>query len=101
PPASSHPHYHPTRRSSDLASDCHSTDIARHLPLRLEPREDRRDQGVVANVGQGRGNRGAGDGRVPRPRGVEPTHGAEYAVLEVRSEEHTSELQSLAYLVCR
>src|SRR5687767_15638837 len=28
-------------------------------------------------------------------------HGARHAVGELRSEEHTSELQSLAYLVCR
>src|SRR2546425_6966573 len=40
----------------------------------------------------------------PRPRQQRPhvaDHAGDVAVLDHRSEEHTSELQSLAYLVCR
>src|SRR2546423_3618653 len=33
--------------------------------------------------------------------GANPTDTATVAVMDLRSEEHTSELQSLAYLVCR
>src|SRR2546425_2849241 len=35
------------------------------------------------------------------PAGIEASHSSRCAILHDRSEEHTSELQSLAYLVCR
>src|SRR5205823_14244953 len=68
-----HPHLHsfPTRRSSDLAGNVSNARMARTAPL------------------------ASGDARAPgKPR----TRCSSYAS---RSEEHTSELQSLAYLVCR
>src|SRR2546425_9131701 len=45
------------------------------------------------------GARAAGQGREREREHQGATHGVAY--LTVRSEEHTSELQSLAYLVCR
>src|SRR5687767_15409916 len=39
--------------------------------------------------------------REPTPRSVPPSLGARRCCFAGRSEEHTSELQSLAYLVCR
>src|SRR3712207_7050109 len=59
-------------------------DAGGHQPARRRP------------VGQGGG---AGDGRGRPPRRARPGHPADPAVQ--RSEEHTSELQSRQYLVCR
>src|SRR6266545_6707560 len=53
-------------------------------------------------VGAGRGG-GAPIGRAAAAGGIAPGSGAEAgdpALAPLRSEEHTSELQSLAYLVC-
>src|SRR2546425_7968237 len=62
----------------------------------------------VAGPGRGRGRPGAGcrPGHGPRPQraGAGAARGSERAPRARgphRSEEHTSELQSLAYLVCR
>src|SRR3712207_8828052 len=59
----------------------------------------------AARGGRGRGGRGTAYGRrhqrdrrlLPRPR----LHAPQRAALHARSEEHTSELQSRQYLVCR
>src|SRR5205823_14795050 len=83
-----HLHSFPTRRSSDLAvcahADTHSPRIARNRD------GDRIACSIVAW------------GRVRPPRRSIPApqrrHGPGRGL---RSEEHTSELQSLAYLVCR
>src|SRR2546423_11945373 len=45
--------------------------------------------------------RGPGADHEGNRHGAEPVQQHGSALLEVRSEEHTSELQSLAYLVCR
>src|SRR5687767_15587708 len=82
-------HSFPTRRSSDLDSRIHPQ--ARN---RLTAREDApgdRYQRAHATVSQVAVSiSGPSDDPFPRPFDVVP-----------RSEEHTSELQSLAYLVCR
>src|SRR3712207_7326420 len=56
--------------------------------------------GVVAQVSQP-----SFDERLERPLGIRALkadhHGVSRRVVEVRSEEHTSELQSRQYLVCR
>src|SRR2546425_6879549 len=46
-------------------------------------------------------NRTAGSGTAASPPGRPPSTGLSRCALQFRSEEHTSELQSLAYLVCR
>src|SRR5687767_15529935 len=48
---------------------------------------------------RGGGGPGRGDARDDGPRGFRRAHGGARGA--GRSEEHTSELQSLAYLVCR
>src|SRR5205823_13226465 len=68
----------PTRRSSDLGA-------ARVLVVRSEAADELR----VANI------------REVVDQHSERTVGAIADLAAVRSEEHTSELQSLAYLVCR
>src|SRR5205823_12330784 len=80
-------HSFPTRRSSDLEDVAHV----------LAPSDQRvGDQLAVTAPGHGfrtQDRRGSGPRELPQPRQrlLEPG----------RSEEHTSELQSLAYLVCR
>src|SRR3989441_8163050 len=58
-----------------------------------------------SHVAPRREQAGAGYRRLPRARGGEPAGGLllqrRRDRCEGRSEEHTSELQSLAYLVCR
>src|SRR5205823_12884358 len=54
----------------------------------------------AARIGRGGGRAGGGLGAVGRPGAELPLPRAGGADA-VRSEEHTSELQSLAYLVCR
>src|SRR5205823_15005299 len=76
------PHLHsfPTRRSSDLLRPL----IPRHRPAAGRAR-------VVAQCA------GRAHPRRDRPR----LDARDHPSLRARSEEHTSELQSLAYLVCR
>src|SRR5205823_12166107 len=79
-------HCFPTRRSSDLSSDRSAYfisilclyDPARQQKYFFEGRVD----GRIAQIEAGSGGFG-------------------YDPIFIRSEEHTSELQSLAYLVCR
>src|SRR5205823_13133367 len=89
-------HSFPTRRSSDLrelgavAPTPGLVEVARHVAVRVVV-EDERDH-VDAVLHRGRQLlRVVEEPTVPRD-GDDRT---------VRSEEHTSELQSLAYLVCR
>src|SRR2546425_7207653 len=58
-------------------------------------RDARRRQPARAGVGCARGS------RQRTPRGPRVTSRAGPVLVAARSEEHTSELQSLAYLVCR
>src|SRR5205823_14544296 len=78
-----HPHSFPTRRSSDLLAARRDADAARAHERRLL----RRGRGLAQLAG-------AGDRRLA---GAD----ADHVWHRRRSEEHTSELQSLAYLVCR
>src|SRR5205823_8465415 len=64
--------------------------LAPLLHLELEVQRDRGGQNVVARAEVGRGGRNAYQPPAPGHAAIPP-----------RSEEHTSELQSLAYLVCR
>src|SRR2546425_5344986 len=52
-----------------------------------------------AAASRGARRRGHGPGRPHRPAGA--ARGVHVSLEQQRSEEHTSELQSLAYLVCR
>src|SRR5205823_14682436 len=83
--SAAHPHLHsfPTRRSSDLRA-------RRRRPGPLGG--DRRRPA-------GPGGRAAAGGAAGRHR--RPAERRQVVAPEPRSEEHTSELQSLAYLVCR
>src|SRR5687767_15203825 len=81
----------PTRRSSDLARAEPPDQAVRAPPHRVaQRREQARDRG--------------GERRVCRRRAAlrrRRRHRDRFDRSDVRSEEHTSELQSLAYLVCR
>src|SRR5205823_12522333 len=82
-------HSFPTRRSSDLAMEAmYVDDLTNTTEILLERR---------------RRVRPAEAARAPRRRGAggSATRAAAGALRLGRSEEHTSELQSLAYLVCR
>src|SRR5205823_13907020 len=80
----------PTRRSSDLdrdgsrSSDALPAPIPRPHPTGDDPRSEGRRRGDGARHGQA---------------SAEPAHAQPPG--PCRSEEHTSELESLAYLVCR
>src|SRR5205823_12120232 len=91
-----HPPSFPTRRSSDLPG----------LPPACRQRERGSDRGALLAVW--------GSGAPPQARrlrewgattcrsGAEPIRDVRVSIARrARSEEHTSELQSLAYLVCR
>src|SRR5205823_14395876 len=92
------PHSFPTRRSSDLTS-------AGSTPANAAASKPSSVLGVGSSAlgGLRRGRRDGRRGGGPRqPAGVGV--GRLPAVVQLdclRSEEHTSELQSLAYLVCR
>src|SRR3989441_6717966 len=58
-------------------------------------REDRRTRGGAAQARRARRHRVGADAEAPAHRRPDRL------AVRVRSEEHTSELQSLAYLVCR
>src|SRR5205823_9978815 len=90
PGAPRHLHSFPTRRSSDL--------------LAQQRAQSRRARGVPDGARGRRGRRGLRVGLGGDLRRL-PVSGAgrsrRGAAGRLRSEEHTSELQSLAYLVCR
>src|SRR5205823_9318765 len=79
-------HSFPTRRSSDLRP-------ARAPPPGAPCTRDR--------PGAARSPRAAGSARRSRRSHVEASASPRARATRTRSEEHTSELQSLAYLVCR
>src|SRR2546425_7457531 len=58
-------------------------------------------RGVVPRRPASRGRDPRGAGRADHERGRRSDRGSQDPMSELRSEEHTSELQSLAYLVCR
>src|SRR5205823_14017834 len=80
------------------------TTLFRSRRARLRRRDDRL-AAAVDDAGRGRGRlvaaHGAGAAARVAPRFVVAAHTSAAAIAAVRSEEHTSELQSLAYLVCR
>src|SRR5205823_14378020 len=98
PPA---PHSFPTRRSSDLAVGA--------IPARAAADEMRRLVGASSPVRSGRALRIAATNATARTSATTaatPTASTGQSIRgpgsgSARSEEHTSELQSLAYLVCR
>src|SRR5205823_13576390 len=87
PPAHPALHSFPTRRSSDLQPE----------------RPVGRAVGGVAEDGRAVGDVELGRGRddALREHDARDVHRGGRVAIVVRSEEHTSELQSLAYLVCR
>src|SRR5205823_8825405 len=91
-PLPRHLHSFPTRRSSDLAIDTTSCRTsARFGPARFPVRHPRgRMLQRPTGPSHPRANTSIRDGAIP-----------DTGVGSRRSEEHTSELQSLAYLVCR
>src|SRR5205823_13449157 len=80
----------PTRRSSDLASD-KGRGVARLRPCNGEALATPR---LCADSARGRGG-------LPHRQPKRDARLARRVGTQTRSEEHTSELQSLAYLVCR
>src|SRR5205823_10688431 len=93
--ATRHPHPFPTRRSSDLVQ---MTSVKRGKRaaslLPCQPGES-----MAANIGR---RRAAVTGLVRTKSAPSPKAFRKFSTSsEERSEEHTSELQSLAYLVCR
>src|SRR3712207_8549474 len=60
---------------------------------------DRRSRRVREGVSRGQGRAGGGEDR--GPHSAAPQEGAQGRPDPTRSEEHTSELQSRQYLVCR
>src|SRR5687767_15772306 len=82
----------PTRRSSDLVLHAEYEDSI--VMTGVEPREQRAPR--VPHV-----DRAGGGGSEPAPDGHPRTSFRRVPTPSTRSEEHTSELQSLAYLVCR
>src|SRR5690606_41401830 len=88
-------HSFPTRRSSDLAPVPHR----RACP---DPRARRGSTHLRGGAPRGGGNGpAAGAGRGPDPGDRPAAEHPPGAAPEVRSEEHTSELQSRENLVCR
>src|SRR5205823_12674660 len=89
-------HSFPTRRSSDLE----------RMSLRRSVRTAHFDCHVFSQATM-RSQSGASESPVARPRKLLPSMvsgtgtPAQSSIVGARSEEHTSELQSLAYLVCR
>src|SRR2546425_3124262 len=77
----------PSRRSSDLVGSVHGLE----LPSQVR-NDDVAGQGLVEDDA----DRGGREPRHVARSGEDPVMRG-----EMRSEEHTSELQSLAYLVCR
>src|SRR5205823_14083387 len=90
-------HSFPTRRSSDLGSTVEPTldDALAADPDNVALLVERAR--LLARATHYR----AAQRDYERALRVDPIHGEALRGLGVRSEEHTSELQSLAYLVCR
>src|SRR5205823_8651872 len=94
--AASHPALHsfPTRRSSDLHQ--------RKIVFRRQEGEAAPHLVIAPDAGDGKLERGEFSKNVPAIlTQLAIFVVGELAVIVTRSEEHTSELQSLAYLVCR
>src|SRR5205823_8735120 len=95
-PCASHPHHlhsFPTRRSSDLAP-------GRVFPLILDAEASNPEAQPSADAPIDIQQRCRSLAQAHDVRGIED--GQQLVIApHVRSEEHTSELQSLAYLVCR
>src|SRR5205823_13423681 len=87
-------HSFPTRRSSDLGTAFLRVELHRHQVFLLEAGHERHSMFA-------RRHRHLQIVRQRMIRVDKVNHGAVANALEKRSEEHTSELQSLAYLVCR
>src|SRR5205823_12252328 len=87
-------HSFPTRRSSDLLA---ASQLDGGLRLREAPL--RRPRPSLSSPARGAGDPRAGGHAAALPDAPGPRR--DRHVLGRRSEEHTSELQSLAYLVCR
>src|SRR5437762_10285775 len=86
-------HSFPTRRSSDLRPERHQ--------LRLQARLRRRNSGQAGEESQVAGSgKGAGGGSGAKEISS-GSHVQSLRARRFRSEEHTSELQSPMYLVCR
>src|SRR3712207_7369684 len=79
------------------------TTLFRSLTALVPEAEQRRVQGLVAVDRPGVGVQQQLGGVVPQPRAGVPAavHAVAVAPAGARSEEHTSELQSRQYLVCR
>src|SRR5205823_14508899 len=94
-------HSFPTRRSSDLKSCTARSRPPRytglHCPswLLCSNRSAGKESFITHSLRPG----GSIQGR--KVRRVSPLSGGSFMITNPRSEEHTSELQSLAYLVCR
>src|SRR5205823_11518567 len=100
PPSHSHLHSFPTRRSSDLLFA--PVDVAQDSATELSPGIALRLAGAAG--GPGLLNRSLKSVcTAASPSRLTPKISSTVRSSEpcVRSEEHTSELQSLAYLVCR
>src|SRR5262245_65177564 len=86
-------HSFPTRRASDLASSASVYGMAEEFPTteRQNPYDNRTLYGAAKAVNEG------------LLRSYNDMHGLDYVAFRYfnRSEEHTSELQSLRHLVCR
>src|SRR5205823_14384910 len=80
----------PTRRSSDLHTEVYEPQAATSKPSVTKSSSRRADKAASRSSRSTR----------PRCHG-RPSDMPEYSGMSDRSEEHTSELQSLAYLVCR
>src|SRR5205823_15090052 len=95
--AHGHLHSFPTRRSSDLVEA-----LARRLVERRQLEAHRRLGGCGTGGGSAAALRRAARAGTGLLLFLQLRDGGiDGHVLAVRSEEHTSELQSLAYLVCR
>src|SRR5205823_14720727 len=91
----------PTRRSSDLEHDC-GTDDHIDLPIRTQDGLNKSLLGRVVSEDLRKPLSSGKPGKtVVAERGETVTLGLLEEIEAERSEEHTSELQSLAYLVCR
>src|SRR5205823_9820335 len=94
-------HSFPTRRSSDLVQEREDEESDdRNAAQEVPPErrvEDRLQRGASAQRELGEDVRNFEE--APREQEV-PVGDDQFRQLRTRSEEHTSELQSLAYLVC-
>src|SRR5205823_12494158 len=94
-------HSFPTRRSSDLGVGAAATGLGSEVVLRDVARDGKEPGAPVRVRGKGPvGAVGAQEGLLGEiVRLAGPEGGPQEVAIDLRSEEHTSELQSLAYLV--